>query len=118
MTSAPRLALALALAALALAGCGAAQNTRATQVLALTGNAGAGSVVYIATCESCHASDGSGTPSSDNVSLKARVKTRDPEAFVGFIIDGVPGTGMVGFPTLTDQQLADVYAYIKGVLGT
>jgi mono/diheme cytochrome c family protein len=96
-------------AVVALVGaCG--PQTRAEKVAALTGTAAAGKLVYDAYCSSCHGSNGTGT--SSGVNLVSALE-KPSATFIGKIIDGVPGTGMASYATLTDQQLADVYAHLK-----
>jgi cytochrome c1 len=34
-------------------------------------------------------------------------------AFLTVVLDGVPGTEMPGYASLSDQELADIYVYIE-----
>jgi mono/diheme cytochrome c family protein len=101
-----------------VSACGGG-GTRAASVAAMTGVSTNGKSVYTSTCASCHQASGLGDPSrtADGgvlyPSLISKASTLTPEAFLGFTINGVPGTSMVSYSTLTDQQLADVYAYVK-----
>jgi mono/diheme cytochrome c family protein len=110
--------LSLAAAAGLIVSCGGAPQTRAGQIAALGGRSAQGQGLYqYYACASCHGNDGTGTPSSNNVSIAARVKVLAPEVFIGKILDGVTGTEMTPYGYLTDQQLADLYAYVASVLG-
>lgn len=90
-----------------------------------TGDAAAGETKFQATCAACHGPDAKGLPnlgkdmttsefisSSSNAELLAFVKTGrppgDPANTTG--VD-MPPKG--GNPTLTDQDLADIIAYIR-----
>jgi mono/diheme cytochrome c family protein len=107
----------LATAAGLIVSCGGAPSTRAGQIAALGGRSAQGQGLYqYYGCASCHGNDGTGTASSNGVSIAARVKALAPEAFIGQIIDGVAGTEMTPYGYLTDQQLADLYAYVATVL--
>ncbi len=107
---------AAALTALAFSGCGGTTPpTRAQTIAALTGVAATGQGVYNAQCVSCHQADGNGIAGVYK-SATAYVKANTAEAFFNKLIDGVPNTSMVSYKTLTDQQLADCYAYIKNTL--
>jgi mono/diheme cytochrome c family protein len=104
-----------AVAAMTLSGCGGTTPpTRAQTIAALTGVAATGQSVYTAQCVSCHQADGNGNASYK--SATAFVKANTAEAFFNKTIDGVPGTAMVSYAALTNQQLADCYAYIKNTL--
>ena len=46
-------------------------------------------------------------------SLVERAKTLSATEFLTSTINGKPGTAMLGYSSLGDQQLADVYAYVK-----
>jgi mono/diheme cytochrome c family protein len=94
--------------------CGAPM-TRGDQVATLTGVAGTGKGVYTANCASCHGVDGKGTASAPGVDLTDHVKDHTEAVFLGFIIDGVKGTAMASYASLSDQQLADLYVYIKSL---
>jgi mono/diheme cytochrome c family protein len=100
--------LNLVAACLVLAACGPV--TRADEVALLTGTAAAGRKVFEANCASCHGSDAKGTKSG--VNLVEPAKTDPAAEFLGTVING-KGANMSSFAGLTDQQLADVYAYIK-----
>ena len=104
-----------------LSGCGGASSSRASTIAGLTGTATNGSSVYANTCSSCHASNatgGGGTGPDGGLlypSLVERSKALSETDFIGFTLNGVPGTSMISYSTLTDQQLADVYAYVKSM---
>lgn len=103
----------LTLVALAWAsGCG---PTRAETVAALTPVQANGKSVYDASCASCHGADGRGLPSS-GADLTVHVYDHSPYEFLDKIIEGVPKTAMASFAALEDQQLADVFGYIKNTL--
>jgi len=115
--------LALSLS-LALAGCGGADNagtdggtqTRTQRIAALTGDVAAGQLVYENNgCSGCHGATGTGT--SSGKSLTATLKN-DPRADVlDTLLNGVPNTAMGSYASLEDQQLADLYAYMKATFG-
>jgi mono/diheme cytochrome c family protein len=101
-----------------VSACGSGAS-RASSVAALTGVSANGKSVYTNTCASCHQPGGEGdaTRTADGgvlyPSLITKAATLTSEAFLGFTINGVPGTSMSSYSSLTDQQLADVYAYVK-----
>lgn len=105
----------LALAAVALlSACG--PMTRADQIATITGTASAGASIYTAQCASCHGTDGKGT--SSGVDLHAPAKSETQVKVLNTIINGVTNTAMVSYGALTNQQLADLYAFIKANFGT
>lgn len=112
--------LSVALLSVSLfAACGS--PVRSTSVLALTGSAANGKTVYSSMCASCHGVDGKGgtTRKADGgvgevyPSLVEKAASLKSDVFLNDVINGVPGTSMVSYSSLTDQQLADVYAYVK-----
>lgn len=95
-----------------LVGCGGGTPTRAETVAGLTGSATNGKSVYESTCSSCHGANAKGTATGSN--LVAAVKARTAESFLGSVINGVTGTVMTAYGnSMTDQQLADLLAYVK-----
>ena len=93
-----------------LAACGPA--TRAQKVAALTGTATAGKTTYDQVCASCHGATGQG--SSAYPTLVEPAKNDSVEEIAGYIIDGVKGTEMAAYGSVyTDQQIADLVAYVK-----
>jgi mono/diheme cytochrome c family protein len=97
---------------------GGGQSDPVDGVLSLSGNATAGKAVYDTNCLSCHGADGTGvgTLGSDLPAALPGLSDRDA---ISTIYHGVPGTTMIAWSEtkttggLTDQQIADVYAYIK-----
>ena len=83
-----------------------AEETRAQTILALTGDASAGTATYETNCQGCHGADGDG-PVGTN--LQGWVMT---EESVNAIIDGkgsMPGFGAY----FTDQEIADLVAFVE-----
>ena len=109
----------LALAVGSLASCTKDEAGRPARLAAMSGSAAKGKVFYESSCAVCHHTDGLGdpTPGLDGgatyPSLVQRVKVLTPEAFMKATLEGVPGTFMLGYSMMSDQQLADGYAYIK-----
>lgn len=92
---------------------------------ALVGNAEKGQSVYGSTCVACHGAKGKGTIPGvpDFTKKKGVLKKTDPELFDN-IKNGFqsPGSFMAmpplgGDPDLTDQDVADVIAYIRKKFG-
>ena len=71
---------------------------------------------YSVQCARCHGQDVVGNPVAANLlkSVASGGSTASPEAFSAVVREGRPG-GMPGFGTaLSDDQIAAVYAYVKG----
>lgn len=99
--------------ALALSACGG----RADQISKMTGVVSSGETLYTQTCADCHGADGAGTQSG--VDLHEPAKNDSAVEVLETIINGKANTAMIPYGnTYTDQQLADLYAYIKATFGT
>ncbi|MFO0595143.1 MAG: cytochrome c [Myxococcaceae bacterium] len=105
--------LAALTATFSLTACG--PMTREDRVAAMTGSVTAGQTLYMAQCASCHGTDGKGTASG--VTLVDPAKTKMATALITVIINGKKGTDMAAYGAFTDQQIADLYAYIKQTFG-
>lgn len=102
--------LAVAVAAVVMTACGPV--TQADQIAALTGTASAGQALYTSTCASCHGANGKGTGSG--VDLFEPLKNDPATEVIETILNGKTGTSMAAYKTvLTNQQIADLYAYMK-----
>jgi mono/diheme cytochrome c family protein len=85
-------------------------GSRVDTILALTGKAADGKTPQQNNCGGCHGLDGkSGSAKEDTVAL-AKANAR---SFVTYVLNGAPSKGMPAFGTLTDQQIADILAYVK-----
>lgn len=98
---------------IALAGCDNAADDRTTAILDLEGDPGAGQVVYTDNCAVCHLESGRGSAeggAGSDLSEVAGESDEDAE-IVDSILDGVE-TMPAFADTLSDQDIADVVAYI------
>lgn len=116
------------LVALVVAACGgggggdAAPTTVASQP---QGDPAAGAEVFASTCASCHGADAKGLPNlGKDLTTSEFVKSLSDAELVAFITQGRPSsdpantTGVDmppkgGNPSLTEQDLYDVVAYIR-----
>ncbi|MEN9799981.1 MAG: Cytochrome oxidase, cbb3-type, subunit [Pseudomonadota bacterium] len=123
-----RLSRLVLVSTLALAGCGgtdtpgtdagtdAGAQTRTQQIAALTGSVTAGGNSFANRgCAACHGANGAGTGSG--VALQAPLKDESKEEIIGVLLNGVSGTSMSSYAGLEDQELADLYAYMKAEFG-
>jgi mono/diheme cytochrome c family protein len=88
--------------------CG--DQARIEAVLALTGDAAAGQVIYTDICAECHGADLSGTDKGPNLLLIAPRKS--DEGIIGSLLEGPEE--MPSFrEQFSDQQLADTLAFLR-----
>ena len=80
----------------------------------------AGALIFAANCAICHGTraDGRGQrqagmfPPPANLTLPPWSERANADRTFRDIRNGVPGTAMAGWPTLTDQQIWQVVAYL------
>lgn len=102
----------IVVAALALAACAGRED----QIAKMTGSATSGATLYTQTCADCHGADGKGTTSG--VDLREPAKSDEATEVIATIINGKANTSMTAYGnTYTDQQVADLYAYLKATFG-
>jgi len=102
---------------------GAAEDGEGTDAAAgsgATGNPQVGKRIFQNRCVACHGADGTGmngTLAADFVNDKTRLAKSD-EVLLLSIENGVPGTTMVAWGAMVDeQQRRDVLAYIRATFG-
>jgi mono/diheme cytochrome c family protein len=110
------------LCTVALGGCdGEEEEDRQTTILGLEGDAAAGEAVFAANCGTtdCHGPDGSGGVDAPApgppMPLTTLVQAREDDAIVRVMLDGLGN--MTSQADLSDQQLADVLAYVNETFG-
>ena len=108
--------------ALGLAACGSGTSNAAAPSTALAGDPAAGEKIFASACAACHGMKGQGVPglSQDMTQSQLIVSTTDQELAEFIKVGGVPGEAPVmlpkgGLPTLTDQNLVDIVAYIRSL---
>lgn len=107
-----RLLLALPLFLFACGGGAGASQEDVDAVMALPGDDNPGETLYLDNCAVCHLDDGSG---DIGPSLIFHVSKHPDEYLVGLIIDG--SGAMPAFDDLSDQQIADLLAYLRLTFG-
>lgn len=93
--------------AFALAACGGGSDDDGVDaILALDGDPVAGEAVYASTCAACHGADGEGGSGPAMAGIVADESDAD---IVEVVLDG---EGSMPPQDLTDQEVADVLAYL------
>ena len=98
------LSATLVVVLMSLAACGP-HEPRAKAVLALYGDPARGRALYAQTCGRCH---GGGA-----AAWRWTLLFYGDDGVVSTMIDGGPHTRMPSFSSWSDQQLADVHAYVR-----
>lgn len=110
----------LILSALLMSGCAAELDDYAgggshlaggtSGVSGATGDTSAGAALYADNCASCHGSAGGGGSAPNIAGIS------DSAGVIDIILNGT--SGMPGFASsLTDQEIADILAYLGGLTG-
>jgi mono/diheme cytochrome c family protein len=87
-------------------------NPRVDDVLALTGDSTAGMMVFVQVCgtTACHGPDGNTPGTPQTVKFSERIPEMDDRGIADTILSGL--RTMPAQSQLTDQQVADVVAYV------
>ncbi len=80
-------------------------------------NHGTGSATYNSACAGCHGLDGRGTDKAINISESNQIRHLSDAQLTDIISNGVPGTGMPAFHTLSERQTRAVVGYIRSLQG-
>lgn len=83
-------------------------TTREGRIALLMGKAETGAPLFASNCAGCHGADGKG---KTGPSLVGRIHDAEPEVIIGYVVNGKGK--MPKFDTLTDQQVADLYAHLN-----
>jgi len=105
---------------ISLAACGGSTSSAAAPSTALVRDPAAGEKIFASACATCHGQEGQGVAGlSQDMTQSQLIASATDQELVEFIkAGGVPGEAPVmlpkgGLPTLTDQNLADIVAYIR-----
>lgn len=72
---------------------------------------------FNSSCAGCHGLDGKGSDKAVNISSSARVRRFSDAELSGIIVNGVPGTGMPAFHTLSERQVRAIVGYVRLLQG-
>jgi cytochrome c oxidase cbb3-type subunit 3 len=79
--------------------------------------AAAGRSTFNSSCAGCHGLDGTGSDKAVNISGSARARHLSDAQLSGIISNGVPGTGMPAFRSLSARQVSAVVDYLRSLQG-
>src|SRR5258708_6102314 len=72
-----------------------------------------GQKVFAATCASCHGLDGRGGKSAPNIVRNARLDHLSDTEISAIVSNGIPGTGMPAFHSLSQPELHPAVNYLR-----
>jgi mono/diheme cytochrome c family protein len=118
-------AFALSTISLVISGCERAAPSPPAEVLSSREAQQAGGVIFATNCAICHGASGDGrgqrradiNPPPANLTLPPWSEAADASRTFLAIRNGVPGTAMASWPTLSDQQIWQLVAYITSLKG-
>jgi cytochrome c oxidase cbb3-type subunit 3 len=77
----------------------------------------AGRTTYNSSCAGCHGLDGRGSDKAVNISESDKIRHLSDVQLSDIISNGVPGTGMPAFHSLSAQQTRAVVSYLRSLQG-
>ncbi len=78
---------------------------------------GPGQLTFASTCAGCHGLDGRGSDKAPNIAGNTKVQHFTDAQLADIISNGVPGTGMPPFHSLSPAQVHGVVAYLRALQG-
>lgn len=123
----PFVIILLAVLALGLSACGGGAATPTAAPAGLGGDAAKGQTLFTGTCSACHGPDATGiTGLGKNLTTSTFVAEKTDEELMAFIKTGRPSSDPLnttgidmppkgGNPALTDQDLADIIAFLRSI---
>lgn len=79
--------------------------------------AGTGRNLYNSSCAGCHGLDGHGSDKAVNIAAGSEVQRFSDAQVSAIIADGLPGTGMPAFHSLTAKQIEELVHYLRALQG-
>src|SRR5579864_1930865 len=80
-------------------------------------NPTSGRSTFNSSCAGCHGLDGTGSDKAVNISGSTRVRHLSDTQLSSIISNGVPGTGMPAFRSLSARQVRAVVDYLRSLQG-
>ncbi len=77
----------------------------------------AGKSAFNSSCAACHGLDGHGSDKAVNIATSPRVQNFSDAQLAKMISNGVPGTGMPAFHTLSPKQVQEIVGYVRVLQG-
>lgn len=77
----------------------------------------AGEKTFASTCAGCHGLDGQGSERAPNIVKNPKVQNLSDARVYAIISNGIPGTGMPPFHTLTDEKVREIVSYLRMLQG-
>ena len=76
-----------------------------------------GRSTYSSACAGCHGLDARGTERAPNLATSAKVRALTDAQITNIITNGLSGTGMPGFHTLSTAQVRSIVGYLRSLQG-
>jgi len=72
---------------------------------------------FNSSCAACHGLDGRGGDKAPNIATSVRIQHLSDAELAGIISNGVPGTGMPAFHSLTPKEIDGLVGYLRSLQG-
>ena len=79
---------------------------------------GRGKLILASNCAACHGIDAKGSERAPNIADGAHMRQLSDGQVEHIIANGIPGTGMPAFHSLSNSQIHDLIAYLRSLAGT
>ncbi len=84
---------------------------------AATHTSSAGKGTFNSSCAACHGLDGRGSDKAPNIATTPRIQHFTDSELSGIISNGVPGTGMPAFHSLSQKEIQSLVGYLRSLQG-
>lgn len=80
-------------------------------------NSSAGKSTFNSSCAACHGLDARGGDKAPNIATSPRIQHFSDAELSGIISNGVPGTGMPAFHSLSQKEIQGLVGYLRSLQG-